>query len=123
MIPSKCSDVKTFSIGMGGMGKAKKDNVLKENGIPGPGQYRIKGFAEILAEKGKKISDNRDKIRRREKVIEMRKKEDEKNLEKEEIGKKGRKIPEMKLDAGDEDDDENANEDINNDNELSNNEG
>ena len=53
----------------------------------------------------------------------MRKKEDEKNLEKEEIGKKGRKIPEMKLDAGDEDDDENANEDINNDNELSNNEG
>ena len=119
----KPDDVKTFSIGMGGMGKAKKDNVLKENGIPGPGQYRIKGFAEILAEKGKKISDNRDKIRRREKVIEMRKKEDEKNLEKEEIGKKGRKIPEMKLDAGDEDDDENANEDINNDNELSNNEG
>ena len=32
---------KTFSIGIGGMGKSKKDNVLKPNGIPGPGQYRI----------------------------------------------------------------------------------
>ena len=37
----KPDDTKTFSIGMGGMGKAKKDNVLKPNGIPGPGQYRI----------------------------------------------------------------------------------
>ena len=26
---------------MVGMGKAKKDNVLKPNDIPGPGQYRI----------------------------------------------------------------------------------
>jgi len=26
---------------MVGMGKSKKDNVLKPNGIPAPGQYRI----------------------------------------------------------------------------------
>ena len=32
-------DTKIFSIDMGGMGKAKKDNVLKPNGIPG--QYKI----------------------------------------------------------------------------------
>ena len=34
-------DTKIFFIDMGGMGKAKKDNVLKPNGIPGPGQYKI----------------------------------------------------------------------------------
>ena len=30
----KPDDTKIFSIGMVGMGKAKKDNVLKPNGIP-----------------------------------------------------------------------------------------
>ena len=33
----KPNDTKTFFIGMGGMRKAKKDNVLKLNGISGPG--------------------------------------------------------------------------------------
>ena len=37
----KPDDTKTFSIGMDDMYKAKKDNVLKPNDIPGPGQYRI----------------------------------------------------------------------------------
>ncbi len=37
----KSDDTNKFSIGMGGMGKSKKDNVLKPNGIPAPGQYRI----------------------------------------------------------------------------------
>ena len=38
----KPDDTKTFSIGMGVMGKAKKDNILKSNGISGrPGLYRI----------------------------------------------------------------------------------
>ena len=77
----KPDDVKSFFNGRGGLYKAKKDNVLKENGIPGPGQYRIKGFAEILAEKGKKISDIRDNIKQKEKEMEMRKREEEKNLE------------------------------------------
>ena len=75
----KPDDTNKFSIGMGGMGKAKKDNVLKPNGIPGPGQYRIKGFAEVLAEKGRKISEVKDKIRKREREreLEIRKKEEE----------------------------------------------
>ena len=104
----KPDDVKTFSKGMGGMGKAKKDNFLKGNGIPGPGQYRIKGFAEILAEKGRKISETKDKIRRREREMEMNKKEDEKNLEKnEEIHNKIQtKNLEMKLGLTDEEEDE-----------------
>ena len=37
----KPDDIKIFSIDMDGMGKAKKDNVLKPNDIPAPGQYRI----------------------------------------------------------------------------------
>ena len=37
----KPDDTKIFSIGMVGMGKAKKDNVLKQNGILAPGQFRI----------------------------------------------------------------------------------
>ena len=37
----KPDDTKKFFIGMVGMGKAKKDNVLKPNDIPAPGQYRI----------------------------------------------------------------------------------
>ena len=71
----KPDEVKSFFQGKEGLYKAKKDNELKNNGIPGPGQYRIKGFAEILAEKGKKISDVKDK----EKEMEMRKREEEKN--------------------------------------------
>ena len=37
----KPDDAETFFIGMVGMGKSKKDNVLKPNGISGPGQYII----------------------------------------------------------------------------------
>ena len=43
----KPNDTKTFFIGMGGMRKAKKDNVLKLNGISGPGQYRIQFFLDL----------------------------------------------------------------------------
>ena len=75
----KPDEVKSFFQGKEGLYKAKKDNELKNNGIPGPGQYRIKGFAEILAEKNKKISDVKDGIKRKEKEMEMRKREEEKN--------------------------------------------
>ena len=37
----KPDHTKVFSIGMVGMVKSKKDNVLKPNGLPAPGQYRI----------------------------------------------------------------------------------
>ena len=75
----KPDEVKSFFHGKEGLYKAKKDNELKNNGIPGPGQYRIKGFAEILAEENKKISDVKDGIKRKEKEMEMRKREEEKN--------------------------------------------
>ena len=81
----KPDDVKTFSNIQGGMGKARKNNFLRENGIPGPGQYRIKGFAEIIAEEGRKISmikeQNRKKreLERKKKNLEL---ENEKNLDK-----------------------------------------
>ena len=37
----KSDDTKKFFIGMDGMCKAKKDNVLNSNDIPGFGRYRI----------------------------------------------------------------------------------
>ena len=119
----KPDEVKSFFQGKEGLYKAKKDNELKNNGIPGPGQYRIKGFAEILAEKGKKISDVKDGIKRKEKEMEMRKREEEKNrknLKMNEIKNSERKVLrnninkengknlEMKL--GDFDDDDNGKE-------------
>ena len=124
----KPDDVKSFFNGRGGLYKAKKDNVLKENGIPGPGQYRIKGFAEILAEKGKKISDIRDNIKQKEKEMEMRKREEEKNLENlNKIGggentemtgtqKKNLKNMEMKLGDFNDSDNDNSNVHANNNN-------
>ena len=79
----KPPDHESKSIGQGFMGKAKKDNVLKGNGIPGPGQYRIKGFAEIIAEKGRKISKDREKNRRKRELKELEmKKENQKKDEK-----------------------------------------
>ena len=126
----KPDEVKSFFQGKGGLYKAKKDNELKNNGIPGPGQYRIKGFAEILAEKGKKISDIKDGIKRKEKEMEMRKREEEKNrknLKMNEIKNSERKLLgnninkengknlEMKLGDFDDDDNEKENEKDNED--------
>ena len=126
----KPDEVKSFFQGKEGLYKAKKDNELKNNGIPGPGQYRIKGFAEILAEKGKKISDVKDGIKRKEKEMEMRKREEEKNtknLKLNEIKNSERKVLgnninkengknlEMKLGDFDDDDNEKENEKDNED--------
>ena len=126
----KPDEVKSFFQGKEGLYKAKKDNELKNNGIPGPGQYRIKGFAEILAEEGKKISDVKDKIKRKEKEMEMRKREEEKNrknLKMNEIKNSERKVLgnninkengknlEMKLGDFDDDDNEKENEKDNED--------
>jgi hypothetical protein len=81
-------DVESHSKGQGGMGKAKKNTTLKENGIPGPGQYRIKGFAEKIAEEGRRIWMKREQKRKeremRELQIKIRKGqiENEKNIDK-----------------------------------------
>ena len=126
----KPDEVKSFFQGKEGLYKAKKDNELKNNGIPGPGQYKIKGFAEILAEENKKISDVKDGIKRKEKEMEMRKREEEKNsknLKLNEIKNSERKVLgnninkengknlEMKLGDFDDDDNEKENEKDNED--------
>ena len=106
----KPDDVKSFFQGKEGMYKAKKDNALKNNFYPGPGQYKIKGFAEVLAEKGKKISDNRDKIKK-EKDMERKREKEKNNLDRNNNANgnnnnKNKKL-EMKLDDADMDDDDN----------------
>ena len=106
----KPDDVKSFFQGKEGMYKAKKDNALKNNFYPGPGQYKIKGFAEVLAEKGKKISDNRDKIKK-EKEMERKREKEKNNLDRNNNANgnnnnKNKKL-EMKLDDADMDDDDN----------------
>ena len=106
----KPDDVKSFFQGKEGMYKAKKDNTLKNNFYPGPGQYKIKGFAEVLAEKGKKISDNRNKIKK-EKEMERKREKEKNNLDRNNNANgnnnnKNKKL-EMKLDDADMDDDDN----------------
>ncbi len=116
----KPDDVVTFSKGQGGMGKAKKNTTLKENGIPGPGQYRIKGFAEKIAEEGRKICMQREQKRKEREMKELEMKmrngqiENEKNAEKQnknETNKDGQNII-LKIsdtDPENEDEDENDN--------------
>jgi hypothetical protein len=64
-------DVKTFSIAQGFMGKANKNMQLKSNGIPGPGQYKIKGFAEKIADEGRKIFEMRERKKKERELKEM----------------------------------------------------
>ena len=105
----KPDDQKTFSKIQGGMGKARKNNFLRENGIPGPGQYKIKGFAEIIAEEGRKISMNREKKRKEREMRELAMKmkngeiENEKNIENKKIGKDGKMI--LKISDNDDNED------------------
>ena len=84
----KPDDIKTFSKGQGYMGKARKNNFLKGNGIPGPGQYKIKGFAERMVEeieernekRKKKKEENRRKIEAKE-LERIARIENEKNID------------------------------------------
>ena len=46
------------------MGIARKDTILKDNGVPG--YYWIKGFADIVKEKGDKVNEVRTRIREKE---------------------------------------------------------
>ena len=74
----KPDDVKTFSTVQGGMGKARKNTFLKGNGIPGPGEYKIKGFADDVISKGSKINLARLRIKEKEKLNEIEKERREK---------------------------------------------
>ena len=63
----KPEDTKSYQTKEVFMGTAKKSTVEKDNGVPGPGYYRIKGFAEEVAEKGAIVNEVRTKIREKEK--------------------------------------------------------
>ena len=90
----KPDEQKTFSKGNGGMGKAEKNTKLKFNGMPGPAQYKIKGFADKIVEEGYKVSIVREKIKK-EKDAEMKKKNEKIENEKNngEVKKKKEKNP------------------------------
>ena len=114
----KPDDVKTFSTVQGGMGKARKNTFLKGNGIPGPGQYKIKGFAEKIADEGRRIREMREKAKkdREQKELEMKMRngqiENEKNIEQQKNGEQNNdKNMVLKISDTDLDNEEDGNND------------
>ena len=114
----KPDDVKTFSTVQGGMGKARKNTFLKGNGIPGPGEYKIKGFAEKIAEEGRRIREMREKAKkdREQKELEMKMRngqiENEKNIEQQKNGEQNNdKNMVLKISDTDLDNEEDGNND------------
>ena len=67
------------------MGTAKKDSTLKMSEIPGPGHYKIKGFAEIAKEQGDKICAMREHARNLNKINNQSKKDFSNNNNNEEV--------------------------------------
>jgi hypothetical protein len=63
------------------MGTAEKLK-MENNGYPGPGMYKIKGFADDVISKGSKINLARLRIKEKEKLNEMKKERREKLREK-----------------------------------------
>jgi hypothetical protein len=50
------------------MGTEKKLNNYKDNGVPGPGNYIIRDFAEDISRKGELINQIRQKMKEKEKI-------------------------------------------------------
>ena len=50
------------------MGTDKKFGYYKDNGVPGPGNYIIRDFAEDISRKGEIINQIRQKIKEKEKI-------------------------------------------------------
>ena len=48
------------------MGTEKKFRCYKDNGVPGPGNYKIRSFADIISRNGDIINKNREKIKEKE---------------------------------------------------------
>lgn len=74
------------------MGTGEKCNMIKDNGVPGPGYYWIKGFAEEVVEKGDKVNEVRTKIKK--------KKEEEERLKRGDTGDDGNKRKRRKKQKG-----------------------
>ena len=60
-----------------------KDTILKDNGVPG--YYWIKGFADIVKEKGDKVNEVRTRIREKELREKMGNIQEEKKISVEKI--------------------------------------
>ena len=63
-------DTQSFLMAQTYMGKDEKLKTI-DNGNPGPGMYKIKGFADDVAFRGTKINLTRMKIREKEKDDEI----------------------------------------------------
>lgn len=76
-------DTKSYQTKEVFMGTARKATICKDNGVPGPGYYKIKGFAEEVVEKGAIVNEIRTKIREKELEKEKAEKNDtnQKNTE------------------------------------------
>ena len=48
------------------MGTEKKFRCYKNNGVPGPGNYKIQSFADVISKKGEIINQTRQKIKEKE---------------------------------------------------------
>ena len=70
-------DTKSYQTKEVFMGTARKSTICKDNGVPGPGYYKIKGFAEEVVEKGVIVNEIRTKIR--EKQLEKERTEKDNN--------------------------------------------
>ena len=70
-----CQDTKSFLKAQTMMGTEKKFRNYKDNGVPGPGNYTIRSFAEEISKKGEEINKIRKAINEKENYkIDLKKK-------------------------------------------------
>ena len=94
------SDKVSFMNSQNYMGTGKKNNIVNPTFGPGPGYYKLKGFADIIFEEGMKISKVRDEI------IQKKRREDQNKINKNEIKKKIEKKNEKDVIEGNDEVDE-----------------
>ena len=94
------SDKVSFMNSQNYMGTGKKNNIVNPTFGPGPGYYKLKGFADIIFEEGMKISKVRDEI------IQKKRREEQNKINKNEIKKKIEKKNEKDVIEGNDEVDE-----------------
>ena len=94
------SDKVSFMVSQNYMGTGKKKNLVNPSFGPGPGYYKLKGFADVIVEEGMKIS----KVR--EEIIQKKKREENEKMGIKDFGKE--KVKEKK----ERKDDENGEEEV-----------
>ena len=94
------NDKVSFMVSQNYMGTGKKKNLVNPSFGPGPGYYKLKGFADVIVEEGMKIS----KVR--EEIIQKKKREENEKMGIKDFGKE--KVKEKK----ERKDDENGEEEV-----------